>query len=85
MDKDDMDEMNFLRDDLDAANERIKELENQLSPLSSATPSYVAGLNERIKALEDALRSMLEVCKDPKSYDFVKVSEIIRTALEVKP
>ena len=26
------------------ANERIKELENQLSPLSSATPSYVAGL-----------------------------------------
>ena len=37
------------------ANERIKELENQLSPLSSATPSYVAGLNERIKVLEDAL------------------------------
>ena len=39
------------------ANERIKELENQLSPLSSATPSYVAGLNERIKVLEDALFS----------------------------
>ena len=42
-------------------------------------------LEKRINALEDALRSMLEVCKDPKSYDFVKVSEIIRTALEVKP
>ena len=42
-------------------------------------------LESRIKILEDALRSMLEVCKDPKSYDFVKVSEIIRTALEVKP
>ena len=27
MDKDDMDEMDFLRDDLDAANERIKVLE----------------------------------------------------------
>ena len=40
--------------------------------------------NERIKALEDALRSMLEVCKDPRSYDFVKVTEIIRAALEVK-
>ena len=42
-------------------------------------------LEKRIKGLEDAMRSMLEVCKDPKSYDFVKVSEIIRTALEVKP
>ena len=40
------------------ANERIKELENQLSPLSSATPSYVAGLNERIKVLEDAMKDI---------------------------
>jgi len=40
---------------------------------------------ERIKVLEDALRPMLEVCKDPKSYDLVRVSEIISKALEVKP
>ena len=41
-------------------------------------------LKERIKVLEDALRPMLEVCKDPKSYDLVRVSEIISKALEVK-
>jgi len=44
-----------------------------------------AELEERIKVLEDALRPMLEVCKDPKSYDLVRVSEIISKALEVKP
>jgi len=42
-------------------------------------------LQERIKVLEDALRPMLEVCKGPKSYDLVRVSEIISKALEVKP
>ena len=43
------------------ANERIKELENQLSPLSSATPSYVAGLNERIKVLETENKELFEI------------------------
>ena len=41
--------------------------------------------SERIKVLEDTLRPMLEVCKDPKSYDLVRVSEIISKALKVKP
>ena len=41
-------------------------------------------LEKRIKVLEDTLRPMLEVCKDPKSYDLVRVSEIISKALEVK-
>ena len=41
-------------------------------------------LNERIKALEDALKAMLVVCKESQSYNFVKVAEIIRAALEVK-
>jgi len=44
----------------------------------------ISEANERIKVLEDALRPMLEVCKDPKSYDLVRVSEIISKALEVK-
>ena len=38
-------------------------------------------LEKRIKVLEDTLRPMLEVCKDPKSYDLVRVSEIISKAL----
>jgi len=42
-------------------------------------------LEKRIKVLEDTLRPMLEVCKDPKSYDLVRVSEIISKALKVKP
>jgi len=42
-------------------------------------------MKERIKVLEDALRPMLEVCKDPKSYDLVRVSEIISKTLEGKP
>ena len=55
--------------------------------VGTKTGTYVLAseANERIKVLEDALRPMLEVCKDPKSYDLVRVSEIIRTALEVKP
>ena len=80
------------------ANERIKELENQLSPLSSATPSYVAGLNERIKVLEDALKfyqyvenykSTTPVARGDGSYDYdvpvlIDNGEIARAALEVK-
>ena len=60
------------------ANERIKELENQLSPLSSATPSYVAGLNERIKVLEGAIEDIAE-CDS-----FFGRIELKNKALEVK-
>ena len=42
MDKDDMDTMDFLKDDLDAA-------------------------NERIKVLEDALKTSLELCREIQS------------------
>ena len=45
----------------------------------------ISEANERIKVLEDALKAMLVVCKEPQSYDFVKVAEIINKALEVKP
>ena len=78
MDKDDMDEMDFLRDDLDASKERIAELESQLSPLSSATPSYVAGLLERIKVLEGAIEEIAE-CDS-----FFGRIELKNKALEVK-
>ena len=81
------------------ANERIKELENQLSPLSSATPSYVAGLNERIKVLEDALFSkgaMFDApcfcCGyngphyfDPRIHGCALRHHALAKALEVKP
>ena len=52
--------------------------------LGETTYVLASEANERIKVLEDTLRPMLEVCKDPKSYDLVRVSEIISKALEVK-
>ena len=59
---------------------QLKREQKSVNKLSLANQE----LHERIKMLEDALRSMLEVCKDPKSYDFVKVSEIISKTLKVK-
>jgi len=78
------------------ANERIKELENQLSPLSSATPSYVAGLNERIKVLEETLKIIAkqnleseihEDFRDDADFNegYDSLIRIARVALEVKP
>ena len=37
---------------------KIKALEAKLSPLSSATPSYVKGLEEEVKRLRDALEQI---------------------------
>ena len=67
---------------------RLKEGEmdwESASSFSDNREDKIKILNERIKVLEDTLRPMLEVCKDPKSYDLVRVSEIISKALEVKP
>jgi len=66
------------------ANERIAYLEKAYKELHRDTTAMMGEDKERIQVLEDALRPMLEVCKDPKSYDLVRVSEIISKALEVK-
>ena len=41
-------------------------------------------LHERQRVLVEALESMIVVCKEPQSYDFVIVAEIIRAALAAK-
>jgi len=58
MDKDDMDEMDFLRDDLDAAKERIAYLEKAYKELHRDTTAMMGEDKERIKVLEDALRKL---------------------------
>jgi hypothetical protein len=56
MDKDDMDVMDFIRDDLDAANERIKYLKKAYKELHRDTTDMMGEDARRIKVLEDALR-----------------------------
>ena len=53
--------------------------------ITTEDQNEIQRLEKRIQVLEAALRPMLSVCKDPKSYDLVRVSEIISKALEVKP
>jgi len=59
MDKDDMDTMDFLKDDLDAANEHIKKLEDALieieKELDDACPGYVEGVANALNIARAAL------------------------------
>ena len=52
--------------------------------LKTEAEAEIAALRERQRVLVEALESMIVVCKEPQSYDFVKVAEIIRAALAAK-